>query len=265
MSLIDAQRRFLATIVAGAAQSSSVPATRKDAGVRIYAKAYRLRLAEAMGETFEATRLWMGDEEFHVAIERYIGSRRSRSWTLAEYGCGFADLLKVLYPNNPDFADLAALDWALRRAFDGPDARPAALEDLKTADWDAGVLRFVPTLRLVPLRTNAPAIRTALTAGIKPPASARLARPAAACVWRKGLSPFYRTIEGRELEALAAARSGIQFGQICARLSKNQDSAAAAGEIGAILAQWLQDDMIAAVETFTSGPKRVVVEMQAAR
>src|SRR5271168_673386 len=105
-------------------------------GLAVYHHAYRAQLVECLRDTFERVWAWLGDDAFDTAARRYIGARPPRSWTLSDYGVDFAEKLSELYDNDPEVAELAALDWNLRRAFDGYDAAPLDPADLADVDWD---------------------------------------------------------------------------------------------------------------------------------
>ena len=144
-------------------------------------------------------------------------------------------------------AELAWLDWTLRRAFDGPDAEAVKPELLAEVDWDKAVLIFVPTLTMGEVTTNSAAIWGSLADEKAPPAAERLAAPASIRIWRSGLTPKYRTIENFERRALTLAMAGSSFADLCALLVEDGDADRAAQNVGAALAVWLQDGLISDV------------------
>src|SRR6185503_21274999 len=100
------------------------------------------------------------------------------------YGADFAETLRALHPDDPEIAEIAWLDWRLRRAFEGPDADPVTPEKLGEVDWDRAVLIFLPTLALGEATTNSAAIWGAIAEDQTPPAAQRLPSAAGIRVWR---------------------------------------------------------------------------------
>lgn len=245
MSLLALQRAFCADLRGRPAAISAHVEGDPEIGLGVYRNAYRLRLAECLRETYGKTWGWLGDDDFNAAARRYIEAHPPKSWTLSDYGDRFPDLLALLYPNDPEVSELAWLEWAMHRAFEGPDAAPLSAEDCAGVDWDRAVFSFAPTLQLRPITTNCGALWAAMAAKESPPSAERLPSPAALCVWRKDLAPSFRTLEGRELLALKTALAGAPFGAICLLVSGDSDEETTIAQLGAILARWLQDEMLA--------------------
>jgi hypothetical protein len=198
-------------------------------------------------DTFEKTWSWLGDENFDAGALRHIEARAPSSWTLADYGADFDRTLNDLYPDDPEVAEIAWLDWTLRRAFDGPDSEAIDPQVLAQIDWDTAVLSFAPTLVLRDVVTNSAGIWGALADGETPPAAQLLPGPGAVRVWRSGLSPRYRTIQGLERHALAAAMAGSSFAEVCNLLAGEDDVGQAAEIMGSLLQTWLLDGLVCGV------------------
>lgn len=246
MSLIDLQRGLKDHILhAGPGMAQRLGGGDPEVRLSVYHHAYRAQLLACLRDVYERTWAWLGDEAFERAGKAYVEAHPPSSWTLADYGEDFPVWLGGLYPADPEVEELAWLEWALRRAFDGPGARSAAAEDLAGLDWETASLRTVPTLAVRRASTNAAAIWGALNAGEGPPAAIRLPEPAAVRVWRRELSPQYRTIEEIEAEALALVGSGLSFGGVCIGLVERYGEAAAE-RIGPMLSDWIQDGLLAA-------------------
>jgi hypothetical protein len=206
----------------------------------VYHYAYRAQLLNTLRDTFEKSWSWLGDDAFEAAATAHIAAHPPSSWTLNVYGEGFDRTLAALHPDDPEIAELAWLEWHLRRAFDGPDSDQADPATFATIDWDSAVLFAVPTLRVGAITTNCAAIWTALSEDETPPPAEKLPVPGAIRVWRQGLSAKFRSIDTIEAEALKLMQEGVGFAEICARLG--------ADEIGRVFGVWLQDGLIAAIE-----------------
>ncbi|MFZ5616477.1 MAG: putative DNA-binding domain-containing protein [Pseudomonadota bacterium] len=251
MTLLALQRDFRAGLLGPAEAAHARMAGDASKGFGVYRTAYRLRLRNCLRETYEQTWAWLGDEAFDSLCARYIETHPPQAWTLGEYGERLANLAAILYPDDPEIAELCRLEWALRRAFDGPDATTLKLQDCADVDWDAIALRFVSTLSLSGVAANSGALWTAMKEGAAPPPVELYEKPAAIVVWRKDLSPSFRTIEGTELSALRFALAGFSFGEVCRLASNGAAGEAAIAEIGACLARWFNDEMISGVAALT--------------
>jgi hypothetical protein len=248
MTLLALQRSMRDHLISGADKIKAQ--IRGDASPRlaVYHYAYRAQLLDCLRDTFERVWAWLGDTGFEAAARRYIESHPPRSWTMSGYGDDFDRTLSGLYPDDCEVAELAWLDWSLRRAFDGPDATPIAADALSGIDWDHAILCIVPTLRMRSISTNCAAIWTALSEKNAPPAAARLHAPTALRVWRKDFSPHFRAVESIEQHVLQMACNGASFAAICTAIADRTEPAKALEVAGGLLAGWLHDGLIIAVE-----------------
>ena len=248
MNLLAVQRSMRDHLISGAGEITAQIHGDASPRLAVYHHAYRAQLLDCLRDTFERVWAWLGDTAFEAAARRYIESHPPRSWTLGAYGDNFYRTLSGLYPDDREVAELGWLDWSLRRAFDGRDATPVAAGALSNIDWDHAILCLVPTLRMRSISTNCAAIWTALSEKSTPPAAARLHAPMALRVWRKGFAPHFRAVDSIEQRVLLMACDGASFAAICTAIAERTESARAPEVAGALLAGWLQDGLIIAVE-----------------
>ena len=213
-------------------------------GLAVYHHAYRAQLVACLRDTYEKVWAWLGDDAFEAAASRHVEANAPHSWTLSDYGETFGQTLADFYPADPEVAELAWLDWSLRRAFDGPDARPVDPNGLGDVDWDSAVFDFVPTLRLGVLTTNAAAIWSALAEDEMPPPAQPLSAAAGVRVWRRDLSSQFRSISPDELRALERALGGATFPEICDCAIEGASLESAHEVAGHMLGQWLLDGIV---------------------
>lgn len=231
--------------------SGHLAATRKvDAAARlhVYHHAYRARLGDLLRDAFDKTWSWLGDAAFGGAVADYVESRPSTGFSLDDYGAGFPDFLARRLPDETEAIELAWLERAMRKAFDGADAAPldpARLASLDAQAWDYARFAFHPTLRVRPVRAHLGALWAGIEGGeaftpppIEPGLSVR--------VWRKGLQPHFRMIDADEAEALTQMIHGLTFAELCAHLP-HSDGPDPVERAGAMLATWLQDELIVGV------------------
>ncbi len=220
------------------------------ARLRVYHHAYRARFGDVLREAFDKTWSWLGDEPFNAAVAAYIEARPSASFSLDDYGAGFPDFLAQRLPDDIEAIELAWLERAMRKAFDGADAtplEPAELAALDAEAWDRARFAFHPTLVVRPVRAPLGALWSGIEGGeaFTPPA----VEPGLSIrVWRKGLQPHFRMIEADEALALTELMQGLTFAELCARLPQ-RDGTDPVEQAAALLAVWLQDELIVGVET----------------
>ena len=248
MNLLALQRNLRDHLIQGSADIRREIRGDSSARLAVYHHAYRAQLMDCLRDTFERVWTWLGDDGFETAGQRHIELHPPHGWTLADYGNGFDRTLRDLHPGDPELPELAWLDWSLRRAFDGPDANSVEGVDLSRVNWNTAILCLVPTIRIASISTNCAAIWTALSEGKSPPGVQRLAAPMALRVWRLGLTPRFRSIDALEQQALQLVMDGTTFGGLCDIIESVAHSKAA--EVaGRFLASWLQDGLIASVES----------------
>lgn len=218
-----------------------------DHRLQIYHNAYRVRLLENLQDAYEKTWAYLGGEAFEASALAYIESHPPRHRTLRWHGAEFPQWLGNRFPDDPDIAELALIDWQLRQAFDGPDATPVAAPDLarlSVEEWASVGFGFVPTLFVTPLRFNSVDIWHALDQAHIPPAAEPLSRPAWLLIWRKGWQPHFRILQAAEHAALRQLQDGASFAQVCAGLAERFSDQEAARVAAESLRIWLQDEMI---------------------
>lgn len=245
MSLLELQRGFRGCLLEPSRDAVGIMAGNVAPGLAVYQNAYRAQLVSALKDSYERLWAWLGDDAFEAAARDHIDAHPPSSWTLGDYGADLADTVAALYPDDPEVAEIAALDWALRRAFDGPDAPPYDLARVADVDWEQARIHFVPTLRLIPVTTNCGLIWNAIAAGDDVPPATMLPEPAWIRVWRVELQPHFATIEADERQAIDGALSGQSFARLCDGLAGQHGVEHAVDRAGALLSAWLGDGLIA--------------------
>jgi hypothetical protein len=241
--ILGAGRAVLAQIQACAPPSA-------DERLGVYCDAYRARLTDALRDTYGHSARYLGEEAFSELAHDYIESHTPQSHSIRWYGNGLPEWLRANRRREDEVAELAALDWALRAAFDSADAAPlcpADLAALSAADWDRIGFRLHPAFQLLEIRSNTVALWHALDRDEPPPALQKLAQPAVLLVWRRELQPHFRTLEDEEARALRELHRGTRFSAVCAGLAQSrapQDAAALAGQW---LSRWVEDALLVGV------------------
>jgi hypothetical protein len=243
MRLADTQLDFLGQILA-------TPAPTVSEGMRVYHHAYRARLADAMAETYAQVWTWLGDETFHSEVRAYVEQHPSRQWSLDDYGQDFAGFLAGRFPHDPEIAELAWLDAALRQAFAAKDADlldGTAL--MQVSDWETVRLILNPALHHRAIRSNAPALWRALSKNETPPEVLYFEETSGLCVWKTALASRFRTLEADEYALICALAAGQGFAAACETLMRDAPDRDLTAQIGAWLGQWLAEGLITGLDT----------------
>lgn len=254
MTLAELQRGLSAYIRSDGANLLGAVAERSKRGLPVYHYAYRASLINALRDVFERTHSWLGDDLFDDAARVHIDMNPPNSWTMSDYGLGFEAVLTDLYPENPEVAELAWLDWNLRVAFNGPDRPALDRTKLADTDWGNAQLHITPTLAMRPVSTNVGALWGALEdEEAEPPKAHLLDMPETLTVWRQELAPRFQCVSELEGKALAMAITGASFGRICSELGSDaEDESEFAAFAGAMLGRWISDDVLIDVGSLLS-------------
>lgn len=220
-------------------------------GAQVYHHAYRARLQDALVDSFPCLHAYLGDAQFAELARWHTEERPPRVRNLGRYGADLPAHLATRYPQHPEVAELAALEWALRSVFDAADVAAWSTVDLASEGAEACLSQWPvlhPTVKLLWLHTSAPALWQALQAvqsgkaGTQEEAAPALpevlhhAVPRPVLVWRKGQQPHFMSLDD-PAEAAWLASLGEEGRSIAVSLAAMEARGEAPDQ--ATLAQWL--------------------------
>jgi hypothetical protein len=247
MKLAAIQRDFRSWLTVEAHDAATRFGDQAKPGLAVYLNNYRGQLMACLSETFVAVRAWLGEDAFDSAAATHIDRLPPYNWTLDAYPREFPDTIDRLYRQDPEVGELARLERDLALAFVGPDTDSLDLAALTHIDWSSATLKLVATFLLLPVKTNAAAIWSAIDAGETPPAASVLEAPAVIAVWRKGYSPTFRTLEPLEAQAISMAADGRTFGEICSAVLLEVGEIEGPQVAGNLLGRWISEGLVGAV------------------
>ena len=191
----------------------------------IYRNAYRVRLIEALDETYPVLHAVLGDEVFYTLGEEFVAAHPSVYRSIRWYGSELAEFLGQAppYAEQPILAELALLEWTLAEVFDSADAEPvqrAALSAVDPSAWSELQFEFHPSLRRLFLQWNTAAVWQAMSRDEAPPEPCCAELPMPWLLWRRDLQNYFRSMPADEAAALDAALDGADFVQICETLAE---------------------------------------------
>jgi len=244
----DFQRIILDAECAGANWiSESAQGLSSQDRLAIYHNAYRVRLIDVLMDAFEHTAAYLGDDWFHQLASAYVQSHNSTHNDIGLYGQEFPRFLAEQFADDKEVAELAFLDWKLRRAFDGADSSVMThdhLAQIANMEPQSCSLKPVPTLNLCTHHFNTLDIWHAINKDEHPPVVELLPQPVDVLIWRKGHSPHFRSLSTIESAAITFVCSGHTLNAIGAKLEKNFPDADVAKEFGRMLHRWIDDHLL---------------------
>ncbi len=83
----------------------------------VYRTGYYARATEALGEIYETTWRYLGDEDFFALVEKYVKANPSMSPNLAEWNYAFMDFSKDLFHDDELLSDLLTIDETYHNKF----------------------------------------------------------------------------------------------------------------------------------------------------
>lgn len=257
MSLADLQSRFIAALRSDEVSLPEAWQGTQAEGFDVYRNAYRSRLVDAMRETFPRTARLVGDEAFGAAAAHHLIQHPPASWTLDAAGTGFELTVAELFPEDPDVAELAWIEWAMQEAFVARDAQSldglaftAATAGFDDADWGDLRLQFVPGIAVGHVRHDWPTLWQLLdddgdvaSARTLPPSS----QPQGCVVWRADLRPVFALVDSASLEALELIIGRGSYGEACDRMVGRLGEERALQLAGEMLIRWVTNGWIEAI------------------
>ncbi|HEY9109564.1 MAG TPA: DNA-binding domain-containing protein [Roseateles sp.] len=228
-------------------------------GLEVYRHAYRARLAAALADNYTVLARALGDEAFDALAQAYIAARPSRHPSIRWFGHELAAFMAAaddeLVP-HASLVDFAAMDWALRGAFDAAEAPlldMATLAALGPDDWAGLVLRLHPSAQRVTLNhAIEPAWRVLRewepeSGTDQPELPEPVPHEHVLLAWRQAGETRWRSLEPLEAALLQAVAEAAPFALMCERAAAElgDPEAAAPAVIGA-LQRWLADGLLRA-------------------
>jgi hypothetical protein len=246
-ALLDRERAAIAACVAG--EDPQALSSR----LAIYEHAYATRLHDALESNYPLLARWVGTDAFAQIARDFIKAHPSQNFSIRHFGDALASWMAHPFNEHPWIAEFAHWEWTLGACFDGPDCEPVqphALASIAAHEWPSLRFDLHPAATLFTARTNAPQIYKALADESEPP-EPMVIEPCHWIIWRRNLTPSYRSLASDEHAALEALCTGATFEKLCTIIDEHQvhDPATRAASL---LGDWLNAHLLCAVYTNSS-------------
>lgn len=239
---LDMKSDDLARVVAGDGRLDAVQ--RLD----IYANMYFWRLLDILRGDYSALVAAVGDDPFHNLVTDYLLACPSTHPSVRNVGARLPEFLatQALAAERPWLVELARLERARIELFDGPDAEPLTLDELRARPPEEFVTLPLPLVPSHLFLDVAHAVDDVWRAAeneqpIEPPA----AGARTLLVWRQDVTVCHRPLESLERDALVRARDGARFGVVCDLVAQSLPIEEAGPAAFQLLARWVGDGIIA--------------------
>jgi hypothetical protein len=221
-----------------------------DARLAIYRNAYRVRLIDALDDTYSGLHRLLGDETFVALGEMFVAAHPSVHRSIRWYGSELADFLSHCPPfaAQPILSEVARFEWTLAEVFDAPDAATlerAALKVVEPDAWAKIKFRFHPSVRRMTLVWNTVNVWQAVSRDEEPPQPELAPQPVHWLLWRQDFKNYFRSLDAAEDAALDAALLGLTFAEICAAMSEQLTEEEIPLRAAALVGTWVDSGIIA--------------------
>lgn len=224
--------------------------------IGIYYDAYRSRLSEVLGNDFEVTRAYLGEESFDALAHDYIDANPSRFRNVRWFGDRFAGFMQShpAHTENPMACDLARFEWSVGLAFDAADDTYVTFDELAGVSPEQWVdLTFTchASFQIATFRTNAPDQWAHFKEHGAFTDKVALEEQVTYAIWRLDETPRFRPLSHDEVWAIRATQSGAGFGELCEGLCEFLDADEAPMRAATLINEWVRSQWLSGASVRT--------------
>ncbi len=187
----------------------------------VYHDGYALRLIDILKKAFPVLNSLIGCELFEKIAHEYIKVYPSNHYSVGYFGRHLSKFLSTHYPNEPKWVEIAAFEWALEMVIEAPDAPQLSFEQMASIPPDAWgnlILKTHPSLQLLPLFSNVPALWQAIRNDETLPETVFQTKPVVWLIWRFKQQAYFSPTTSEQLTMMRSIQEGQTFSQVCETL-----------------------------------------------
>ena len=219
-----------------------------------YYNAYRIRLIDCLATDFEALKKVLGDEAFELMMLDYLKLYPSEHPSVRWVGQHLIEFLQHSdHPDKDFLSELALFEWTQGLCFDAADSEQlVSLDDMAQLSpelWPQIKIRLHPSVHWLDLYWNVPPYWMALDNDKPLPEKHMDDIPTRWLMWRKEMSPNWRSLDVAEAWAVEAANNGANFAELCEGLLEWVGADSVAITAAGYLKQWINDTLVVKIDT----------------
>lgn len=222
--------------------------------VEIYRQGYYLRLIDILEREFSALKNLLGKAQFAELCRDYIDAYPSTHFSVRAYGRYMMNFLSTRPELEPLHVELAEFEWAFGKVIDAADGPHLTSEDMAKIPpeaWAELRLAFHPSLMMVDLHYNTPAIWQALFENDPEshpiPATEKAEHTITWLVWRFNQQSHYLPLTPEQLCMVRGVQSNQTFSEICEALCDTLEVEQVPQFAGSTLRDWVGVGLISQV------------------
>lgn len=217
----------------------------------IYADAYLLRLVEILCRQFPVLEILLGSTSFKKMARAYLAVYPSRHFSVRYLGVQLANFLAQTEPYKEKlyYAEMANFEAALSDTVDAADAPRLIVADLTNVAaeaWPDLTFKLHPSVLLLSLRSNVPAVWQAISTETKRPKLQIGSSGNSWVLWRgEDLLSYYVPLSADAAAMLNAIKHNNNFSEICQLLCDWHDESIVATMAVQHLQFFIQHNLLA--------------------
>lgn len=215
--------------------------------LNIYAEAYRLRLIEALSDSYPALHTLMGDDDFESLCLHYINAHPSTHFSIRYFGQHMSEFIAHHHSGSHSelLSEMALFEWSLINAFDAKNETSLTMEQLarvEISEWPNLCFTLSASLQKLDFHWNVPALWKSIEQNAEPQAPEKNEQSVTWLIWRPQLETQFRSLNSTETEAFNAMQSGRNFSDICSVIGMEENLAA--HNAATFLANWIAEGLV---------------------
>jgi len=216
----------------------------------VYFNAYRIRLLECLESDFSNLSRYLQTEKYEQLMLAYLKAYPSADPSVRWLGQHLIKFLRANPAYNEDgfLAELAAFEWQQGLAFDAVDAKVIKqvedMAEIPADQWPYVSFEFAASVATLDFLWNVNEIWMALENEEPVPEKNKSEIPVRWVIWRKQLTPNWRSLDVDEAVALEMCLNGANFSEVCEGLLEWYDEENVSLRFVGLLQQWLSDELV---------------------
>ncbi|QLH43368.1 MAG: putative DNA-binding domain-containing protein [Coxiellaceae bacterium] len=140
--------------------------------LNIYRNGYYWRLLDILASDLPVLKAWIGEQQFDEWGGAYIDRHPSHHYSIRVFGKAFPQFLSSHVPDQPQYAEMALLEWTLAEIQDVNNSAIVTVEEMMQVaptDWPYVQFSMHPSVQIHHFQFNVPELWQAIIQKIPSP------------------------------------------------------------------------------------------------